>query len=305
MPRSCDPRRVDLDELRALIAVVETGSFSAAAKSLRFARATLRRRIDELEARMGTPLLLRDAQRVRPTPAGALLVERGPALLTEARSLFASIRRLEKGAVHELRIVGLPGPPPELMALAMRAVGRLGPDVRVRFSFDEDPSRLADGAAIAVDIASAAPVGPFRVHHVADAPVLLLGSRALLRERPVRSLDDLEAHRIVAWRNREGDLDHLALRDGGSLSIAPMLVTSDIALLRSYAAAGVALVYAPDLPMPPGTRSPLVPVLPELVCGHTVGLRILVSDRDSVGQLGELIEALASFVATLVGAGRI
>ena len=102
---------MDLDELRALIAVVETGSFSAAAKSLRFARATLRRRIDELEARMGTTLIERDEQRVRPTAAGALLVERGPALLMEARSLMSSIRQIERGVPQEIHVVGLPGPP--------------------------------------------------------------------------------------------------------------------------------------------------------------------------------------------------
>ncbi|MGB5311463.1 MAG: LysR family transcriptional regulator, partial [Polyangiales bacterium] len=48
---------MNLDELRAFVAVSETGSIVAAARSLNFARATLRRRLDELEARAGVPLL--------------------------------------------------------------------------------------------------------------------------------------------------------------------------------------------------------------------------------------------------------
>ncbi len=68
---------MNLDELRAFVAVAETGSIVAAARSLNFARATLRRRLDELEARAGLPLLYRTAQGVTLTEAGA---ERTPAL---------------------------------------------------------------------------------------------------------------------------------------------------------------------------------------------------------------------------------
>lgn len=39
---------MDLEELRAFLAVADTGSFLTAAKSLRMSRATLRRRIDQL-----------------------------------------------------------------------------------------------------------------------------------------------------------------------------------------------------------------------------------------------------------------
>ena len=287
---------MDLDELRALIAVVETGSFSAAAKSLRFARATLRRRIDELEARMGTTLIERDEQRVRPTAAGALLVERGPALLMEARSLMSSIRQIERGVPQEIHVVGLPGPPPELMTLAMRSIAVLAPGLTIRFSFDEDPSRLPEGASIAVDIAAKAPSGPFRVRHVADVEVGLFGSPAALAKRPVASLADLDAHRIVAWRNREGDLDRLALADGRSVPIRPVLLTSDIALLTSFATNGAALAYAPAVPRPPGA-SKLERVLPELV-GHTAAIRLLVSDELGKSPLAELVERLAMLVGT-------
>ena len=130
---------MDLDELRAFIAVVETGSFSAAAKSLRFARATLRRRIDQLEARIGVSLLERDDGRVRPTPAGSLLVEQGAGVLQEARALLESIRALDRNAMQEVHIVGLPGPPSEVMSLGLRTLRAALPNTRQRLSLCEDP----------------------------------------------------------------------------------------------------------------------------------------------------------------------
>lgn len=44
---------MDLEELRAFLDVVQTGSFLAAADSLGVSRTTLRRRVEALEARAG------------------------------------------------------------------------------------------------------------------------------------------------------------------------------------------------------------------------------------------------------------
>ena len=68
---------MDLEELRSFLAVVETGSFLAAATNLGVARATLRRRVDALEARAGVPLLERTARGVTVTEAGSVLMARG------------------------------------------------------------------------------------------------------------------------------------------------------------------------------------------------------------------------------------
>ncbi len=296
---------MDLDELRAFIAVVETGSFSAAAKSLRFARATLRRRIDELEARIGQPLLERDEGRVRPTVAGAVLVERGASVLREARTLLESLRHLDRQGEHEIHLVGLPGPPPELMVSGMRALSSVVPNVRVRLWFDEDPTQLPAGLpAIGLDIAHAAPVGDFRVRALASVPVRLYGTPELVARKPVRTLGDLESHTIVAWRNREGPLDHLVHRDGTRTPIRPLVVTSDLSLLSAYAAAEIALVYAPEIPPIRGRGARWQPVLDDVV-GHSVVVRLLVSERASRGGVGEVVDGIAAIVTSLMGTDRI
>ena len=93
---------MDLEEFRAFIAVVETGSFLAAATNLNLARATLRRRVDALEARAGVPLLERSARGVVVTEAGSLLASRGRHVLQEASALIASVREIGREPVGVL-----------------------------------------------------------------------------------------------------------------------------------------------------------------------------------------------------------
>lgn len=83
----------DLDEIRAFLAVIETGSARAAADRLDVPRSTLRRRIESFEQRVGVPLLWTDTAGAHPTPAARLLVERGPALLEDYGRLLAHARQ--------------------------------------------------------------------------------------------------------------------------------------------------------------------------------------------------------------------
>jgi DNA-binding transcriptional LysR family regulator len=60
----------DLTEAATFIRVVETGSFSAAARALDVPKSTVSRRVVRLEDRLGTQLLHRTTRKMRLTPAG-------------------------------------------------------------------------------------------------------------------------------------------------------------------------------------------------------------------------------------------
>ncbi|AYF34253.1 LysR family transcriptional regulator [Vreelandella alkaliphila] len=62
----------DFDELAAFADVMTTGSLTRSAQKLGLAKSTLSRRISQLEARLGQPLLRRQANRLIPTEAGLL-----------------------------------------------------------------------------------------------------------------------------------------------------------------------------------------------------------------------------------------
>ena len=85
---------MDLDDLRALISVIDHGSAAAAAAATRTSRTTLRRRLENLEAQVGVPLLIRGTAGAVPTPAGLALAARGRTLVEEA---YRRIREIEAG----------------------------------------------------------------------------------------------------------------------------------------------------------------------------------------------------------------
>ena len=82
---------VDLSGLALLVAIVEEGSLSAAGRALGMPKATVSRRLAELERLAGAPLLARSTRAVRLTDTGRRHYERVRALVHEARAAHADL----------------------------------------------------------------------------------------------------------------------------------------------------------------------------------------------------------------------
>lgn len=77
--------------LEYLVAVVEAGSFAAAARQLGVSTPSVHRLLQALEAELGVGLIDRAAQPLRPTPDAVAYVERARELLGDLRELDASL----------------------------------------------------------------------------------------------------------------------------------------------------------------------------------------------------------------------
>lgn len=127
------PMHVTLRQLQAFATVVDTSSFTDAARSMHLSQAALSGLIKELEERVGVRLLDRSTRRVVPSAVGHAfvpLVRRVLEDLDDALESLANIKELRRGLVR----VASPEPLsctllPELIA----AYGRCHPDVEVRF----------------------------------------------------------------------------------------------------------------------------------------------------------------------------
>ena len=75
-PRSSEMRRLSLDQLHAVVEVVQLGSFSAAARNLNLTQPAVSLQVRELEQRLGVQLVERLGKRAYATAAGAELIER-------------------------------------------------------------------------------------------------------------------------------------------------------------------------------------------------------------------------------------
>ncbi|MEP9376015.1 LysR substrate-binding domain-containing protein [Aquabacter sp. CN5-332] len=78
---------MDTRFLQSFVSVADHGSLAEAARRLNLTPAAVAQRIRALEAELGTPLIGRSGRMVRPTEAGAAILERARALLREVRAL--------------------------------------------------------------------------------------------------------------------------------------------------------------------------------------------------------------------------
>jgi DNA-binding transcriptional LysR family regulator len=81
-------RRMDLTSLQLFVAVCELGSIGRAAEREFIAASAVSKRLSDLEATLGTPLLVRHARGVDLTPAGE-------SLLHHARSMLYSLEKMQ------------------------------------------------------------------------------------------------------------------------------------------------------------------------------------------------------------------
>ena len=73
-----------LESMATFVRVVETGSFSEAARQLRTGQPAVSKAVAQLERRLGVRLLLRNTRRLAPTDAGQNFYERAKRVLSEA-----------------------------------------------------------------------------------------------------------------------------------------------------------------------------------------------------------------------------
>ncbi len=200
---------MDLRRLRLFLAVVDEGGFTAAARAVHVAQPAVSLAVRELEAELGTPLLVRSRQ-------GATLTAAGEALVGPARQ---AVRDVENGAAAVAAVTGLVAGRLDLATLPTLAadpvadlVGRFRrahPGVTIRLGAPADVAELSDwvrsGAAevgvteqgpsnrglVEVRLAeqelhavspAGGPTGPLHLDRLTDVPLLLSPAGSSLRD---------------------------------------------------------------------------------------------------------------------------
>ena len=91
---------VDLRQLRALVAVVDEGTFTDAAIALGTTQASVSRAVAALEAELGTRVVRRASPQATPTSAGSRVLEHARRILQE----IAAVERVNDDTVEDLRL---------------------------------------------------------------------------------------------------------------------------------------------------------------------------------------------------------
>lgn len=91
-------------EMRTFAAVVEAGSFVAAAEAMGLSKPAVSRHVSELETRLGTRLLHRTTRRLSLTPEGTLFLSRCQTLLADLADAEAEVSARNAQAVGTVRV---------------------------------------------------------------------------------------------------------------------------------------------------------------------------------------------------------
>jgi DNA-binding transcriptional LysR family regulator len=160
------------EELQAFVAVVEAGSFTAAADRLDIAKSAVSRRVSALEERLGAQLLRRTTRRLNLTETGQSFYEHSTRILADLDEAEAAVAQ-EHGELRGVLRVALPlSFGVRHMSAPIGSFCRLHP--RVSFELDLNDRRV-DLLAEGVDLA-------LRIGRLADSTLI---ARRLFEARTV------------------------------------------------------------------------------------------------------------------------
>ncbi|MEM1417361.1 MAG: LysR family transcriptional regulator [Myxococcota bacterium] len=235
----------ELDAMRTFVQVVESGSFSAAARVLGTTQPSVSRRVAALEQDLGATLLARSTRSLALTEVGERYLEAARRTVAGAE---AARRAAEVGATGRLRITAPVSFSTAWLAPRLPAFFADHPDLEPSFHFTETHVDLiAEGMDLALRIGG--PESPELVgRRAARIRRRLVASPAWRAERSLAGPADLaDAHALVftremAWRGWP------ARFEGQELRVRPGRVTRATSgdFLRVLALAGEGVALLPE-----------------------------------------------------------
>lgn len=258
---------MDFEQLRIFLVLAEERTFLGAANRLGTSRSRVRRKLDQLEADAGTPLVTREQTGLTLTPAGETLQRRGRALLDDAEHLIAHVRDVGNEPTGCLKIAMPFAPPPVGWNTVCRRAQEQFSKLRIEFIHAESPaSLLPTRAELALSFEPESPNG-CSVLDMGDYEMRLVVSDAYLATRGApHAVDDLTGHRLAVWRVPGRDANAIPLRSGQLFRFEPALVSEDPSQIYGLVTEGSCIAYLPALPQ--FDDPALKPLFPEQVAGR-------------------------------------
>jgi DNA-binding transcriptional LysR family regulator len=133
---------LNLGRLRVLSEVLARGSFSGAAEALSYTQSAVSQAIARLEAEVGATLVVRDRRGVRPTAAGAMLVEHAEVIFAQVEAAEEDLAAVLGVRGGRLRVASFPSAGATLMPLAVAAFRARHPDVTLTLA-EGEPEQIA------------------------------------------------------------------------------------------------------------------------------------------------------------------
>ncbi len=195
-------KRTDLEGLLPFLAVVERGSFRAAARGLNVTPSAVSQSVKALENRLGVPLLTRTTRSVGLTQAGEALAERCRPAVTEIADALESVREFGERPSGLLRINAPRIALPVVFERVLAPFHDTFPEVEIEIFLDDGLADIVgDGFDAGIRLGQLVETDMISTAITPASRMAVVASPDYLASFGVpRSPDDLAAHRCINFR---------------------------------------------------------------------------------------------------------
>jgi DNA-binding transcriptional LysR family regulator len=245
-------RDLDLTTLRLFVAVCDAGNIARAGEKSAIVGSAISKRLAQLEATVGTPLLVRKRHGVAPTPAGQSLLEHARGMLAGAGRIERDMHAYACGLRGQVRILASASAMAESLADDVAAFLKVPAHRNIQVDMEERISPevvrgIRDGAAslgICWDAADLGPLQsrPYRSDHLC---IVVPAGHPLAARKSLRFEQTLDYEHVSMPVNSAVQvmLQRAAARIGRSVNYR-VIVTNFEAALR-VVRAGLAISLVP------------------------------------------------------------
>lgn len=246
-----------LSVMETYVCVVETGSFSAAARRLDVGQPAVSKAIAQLEKRLGTRLLMRSTRGLTPTEAGEHFYEGARRTIANANEAELAARGSSEGFVGRLRVCA-----PVTFA-RLHVIPRLGgfldahPDLHVEVVLDDRPiDLLAEGIDVALRLGDPDD-SSMTGRKLGEARRFVLGTPAYFARAGEPTVPaDLAAHQSVVYAQAAGGSGAWTFRRRGEVASVALVSRMSVS-----AAEGVRAAVLADMGLAVGSEWMFAPEL--------------------------------------------
>jgi len=200
---------LEMRHLFALMAVVDTGTFSGAAEELGYTQSAVSQQVGALERIVGTPLFERPGGRrpVRLTTAGEVLLTHAQAVLARVSSAAADLRALASGEQGELRVGTLPSVGTKVLPRLLGTFREEWPGIEIVLRESRDCGELIRAVETGDVDVTFIDIGPYEtgslmVRPLLDDPMVFLApAGAPEAGRRAMSIADIAQLPLIGTRN--------------------------------------------------------------------------------------------------------
>jgi len=196
------PSGLSLDLFAIFARLAETGSFSQAARTLGMSKATISKRVAELEAGLGVSLLARTTRRAALTEAGEQVLRRAQKILEEAESAVEEARETRAVARGRLKIAAPLGFGLRYLGPALPEFFGAYPDIALDLALDDRVVDLIAGGFDAALRIGDMPDSSFTARRLAPVKVHVVAAPAYwLAHGEPQKPEDLAGHACIRYAN--------------------------------------------------------------------------------------------------------